>query len=280
MRVPAATPTGRTGRAQPGASHTGIVVVWLALAMGLPAVVVALAPLSTVDLAYGIRTGELILSGAGIPRADTTTFTAAGHPWVDQHWLANVIFGASCGIGGWSALQVLWVGVVAATVGLAARAAFVAGAGIRTSVVVALAGFVVAAQGFGLRAQALGLLCLAIVLVLVASRRDKPGLPWLSVPLLAVWANLHGSFVVGMARSPRQPWATTEAARPCGATSSCSLERRSRRSPSRTGSMPGDTSSLLTRTRRSPPSSPNDSTPTRSSRPGPSSMRRSSRREL
>jgi hypothetical protein len=130
---------------------------------------------------------------------DTFTFTAAGLPWVDQQWLAHVIFGAAYGIGGWAALQVLWVGVVAATVGLTARAAFIAGAGLRMSVVVALAGFAVAAQGLGLRAQALGLLCLAVLLVLVAGRKARPRLLWLAVPLLAAWANLHGSFVVGLA---------------------------------------------------------------------------------
>ncbi len=182
-----------------GANRSGILAVWVALAVGLPALLVALSSLSTVDLAYGIRTGQLVLAGAGIPRVDTFTFTAAGLPWIDQQWLAHVIFGWAYGIGGWSALQVLWVGLVAATVGLIARAAFVGGAGRRTSVLVALAGFTVAAEGLGLRAQVLGLLCLAVLLLLVAGRRDQPNLLWLAVPLMAAWANLHGSFVVGLA---------------------------------------------------------------------------------
>ena len=191
--------TAELGRAPSGAVRSGIVATWIALAVGLPALIVALSPLSTVDLAYGIRTGQLVLGGAGIPRVDTLTFTAARLPWVDQQSLAHVIFGAVYGLGGWTALQVLWVGVVAATIGLTARAAFVAGAGLQTSVIVALAGFMVAAQGLGLRAQVLGLLCLAMLLVLVVGRRDRPNRLWLAVPLLAVWANLHGSFVVGLA---------------------------------------------------------------------------------
>jgi hypothetical protein len=198
MKAPPAM-TVEPGRAPSVATRSGIVAAWVALAVGLPALIVALSPLSTVDLAYGIRTGQLVLGGAGIPRVDAFTFTAAGLPWVDQQWLAHVIFGSVYGLGGWPALQVLWVGVVAATVGLTARAAFVAGAGLRTSVIVALAGFMVAAQGLGLRAQVLGLLCLAALLVVVAGRRERPTLLWLAVPLLAVWANLHGSFVVGLA---------------------------------------------------------------------------------
>ena len=187
------------GRTPSAANRSGILAVWVALAVGLPALLVALSSLSTVDLAYGIRTGQLVLGGAGIPRVDSYTFTAAGLPWIDQQWLAHVIFGWAYGIGGWAALQVLWVGLVAATVGLIARAAFVGGAGLRTSVLVALVGFTVAAEGLGLRAQVLGLLCLAMLLLLVAGRRDRPNLLWLAVPLLAAWANLHGSFAVGLA---------------------------------------------------------------------------------
>ena len=199
MGIPRALTTVAPGRAPGDAGRDGILAAWVALAVGVPAIVVALSSMSTVDLGYGIRTGQLVMTGAAIPRVDPFTFTAAGLPWVDQQWLAQVIFGAIYGLGGFAALQVLWVGVVMATVGLAARAAFISGAGLRTSVVVSLMGFMVAAQGLGLRAQALGLLCLAILLVLVAIRRSRPGALWLAVPLMAAWANLHGSFVVGLA---------------------------------------------------------------------------------
>ena len=176
MTAPPAAVATEPGRSPSGANRGGILALWVALAVGLPGLIVALSPLSTVDLAYGIRTGQLVLDGAGIPRADSFTLTAAGLPWIDQQWLAHVIFGAAYGLGGWAALQVLWVGVVAATAGLTARAAFVAGAGLRTSVLVSLAGFTIAAEGLGLRAQVLGLLCLSLLLVLIAGRRDRPSL--------------------------------------------------------------------------------------------------------
>jgi hypothetical protein len=199
MGIPRALTTVVPGRAPGNAHRDGILAAWVALVVAVPAIVVALSPMSTVDLAYGIRTGQLVLTGAVIPRVDPFTFTAAGLPWVDQQWLAHVVFGAVYGLGGFAALQVLWVGVVVATVGLTARAAFISGAGLRTCAVVAMAGFVVAAQGFGLRAQVFGLLCLSILLVLIAVRRSRPGALWLAVPLLAAWANLHGSYVMGLA---------------------------------------------------------------------------------
>ena len=173
-------------------------VLWAGIAVLVPALLVSVAPISTVDLAYGIRAGALVLDGAGIPRVDTFTFTAAGLPWVDQQWLAQVIFAAVYRAGGWPALATLWVVIVAAIQALLWRASRAMGGDARSTGVALLLGFVVAAQGIGLRAQVMGLLCLAVLLVLVADRRRHPVRLWLAVPLLAVWANLHGSFPVGL----------------------------------------------------------------------------------
>lgn len=173
-------------------------VLWAGIAVLVPALLVSVAPISTVDLAYGIRAGALVLDGAGIPRVDTFTFTAAGMPWVDQQWLAQVIFAAVYRAGGWPALATLWVVIVAAIQSLLWLASRAMGSDARSTGVALLLGFVVAAQGIGLRAQVMGLLCLAVLLVLVADRRRHPVRLWLAVPLLAVWANLHGSFPVGL----------------------------------------------------------------------------------
>ena len=177
----------------------GLRVLWAGIAILLPALLISVAPIPTVDLAYGIRAGNLILDGSGIPRLDTFTFTAAGLPWIDQQWLAQAIFAVVHRIGGWPALAIFWVAIVAAIEALLWRAARCMGAGARSTGVALLVGFVVAAQGIGLRSQLLGLLCLAGLLVLVADRRRHRGRLWLAVPIVAVWANLHGSFPVGLA---------------------------------------------------------------------------------
>jgi len=36
---------------------------------------------------WHLRTGQLILE-EGIPRADTFSFTAAGHQWITHEWLS------------------------------------------------------------------------------------------------------------------------------------------------------------------------------------------------
>jgi hypothetical protein len=177
----------------------GVRLLWAGITILLPGLLVSVASISTIDLAYGIRAGGQVLDGAGIPRIDTYTFTAAGLPWIDQQWLAQAIFAAVHRLGGWPALATLWAVVVVATEALLWRAARSMGAGVRSTGGALLIGFVVAAQGSGLRSQVLGLLCLAGMLALVADRRDHRRRLWLAVPLVAAWANLHGSFPVGLA---------------------------------------------------------------------------------
>ncbi|HEY7131483.1 MAG TPA: hypothetical protein VH440_04485, partial [Candidatus Limnocylindrales bacterium] len=65
--------------------------LWAFLAIALPVLAAVIAPLPTVDLAYHLRAGAEILDTRAIPSVDTWTFTAAGQPWQDQQWLAQVV---------------------------------------------------------------------------------------------------------------------------------------------------------------------------------------------
>lgn len=183
----------------PAPRDRGVRLLWAGITILVPGLLVSLASMSTVDLAYGIRAGGQILDGAGIPRIDTFTFTAAGLPWIDQQWAAQAILAAVYRFGGWPALSTLWAVIVVAIEALLWRAARSMGAGVRTTGVTLLLGFLVAAQGSSLRSQVLGLLCLAALLALVADRGAHRGRLWLVIPLFAAWANLHGSFPVGLA---------------------------------------------------------------------------------
>jgi hypothetical protein len=173
--------------------------VWLVLAVALPALGALLAPLSTVDVAYQVRTGDLILSAGALPRVDPFTFSAAGTEWVVQQWGAAVALALAYRPAGWAGLLVLRAILVAATFGLVLFAARRSGASARTASLLALAAFVVALPALGLRAQLLGVLCFAAVLALVAARRHSPRALYLAPLILLAWANVHGSFPLGLA---------------------------------------------------------------------------------
>ena len=81
--------------------------LWLVLAVLLPALIALLVPLPAVDLAYQVRAGDEILRTGALPGVDTYTFTIAGTPWTDQQWLAQVLLAAGYRLGGWELLVVL-----------------------------------------------------------------------------------------------------------------------------------------------------------------------------
>jgi hypothetical protein len=172
--------------------------LWLALAILLPALAATIAPMSTVDLAYQVRAGELMLSSGAVLRTDPFTFTALGEPWLNQQWGTGVLFALVQGATGWEGLAVLRALLVAASVGLIAVGAM-RWLQPRPAALLALGGFVVGIASLGLRAQLFGILLFAAVLAILAWRDRRPRLVWLIPFLVLAWANLHGSFFLGPA---------------------------------------------------------------------------------
>ena len=171
--------------------------LWLFLAVALPVLASLLASMSTVDLTYQLRAGAEIIATRSIPNADTWTFTAAGQPWVDQQWGAQVVLATVERIGSWTGLalfRALLTGVIFGALVVVARRR---GLAARTTALLVLAAFVIAAPALALRPQLLGMACFALVLLLVADRRAHPRRLWLVPVVVAVWANLHGSFFLG-----------------------------------------------------------------------------------
>jgi hypothetical protein len=173
--------------------------LWIAIVLLLPALASLLAPMSTVDLAYSVRAGQLMLADGAVLRTDPFTFTVGGSPWLDQQWGAQVLLGVLYDAIGWAGLAVVRSILVSAIVGLVFLAGRSRGASVRVAAGLALVGFLVAIPGMALRPQLLGMLCFAVVGVLAAGRHSRPGVLWL-VPIVALlWANLHGSFVLAPA---------------------------------------------------------------------------------
>ena len=171
--------------------------LWAFLAIALPVLAAMLASLSSVDLTYQLRAGGEILDLRAIPTVDSWTFTALGLPWLDQQWGAQVILELVYRLGGWTGLVVFRAALVGLIFGCLLVIGLRRGLGARRASWLTLAAFVVAAPALALRPQLLGMACFAIVLLLVADRRDHPTRLWLVPVIVAIWANLHGSFFLG-----------------------------------------------------------------------------------
>jgi hypothetical protein len=168
--------------------------LWTFLAIALPVLAALLASLSSVDLASNVRAGDEILRTGAIPRTDTWTFTAAGQPWFDQQWGAQVILQAVYRMGGWTGLALLRAALVGIIFGAVLVIGHRRGVPARNAALVTLVAFVIAAPALALRPQLLGMALFAILLAIVSDRRRRPARIWAIPVLVIVWANVHGSF--------------------------------------------------------------------------------------
>lgn len=171
--------------------------LWSFLAVALPVLAALAAPMSTVDLTYHLRAGDEILRTGAVPTVDTWSYTAAGQPWVDQQWGAQLLLAITERIGGWTGLVLLRAAITGLIVWAIRGVARERGVDPRIAALLAVAAFVVAAPSMALRPQLFGMVCFALALLLVARRQRHPRRLWLVPVLVAVWANLHGSFVLG-----------------------------------------------------------------------------------
>ena len=171
--------------------------LWAFLAVALPVLAALIANLSSVDLTYHLRAGDEIIATRALPTVDTWTYTAAGAPWVDQQWGAQVLLAGVYQLGGWTGLVILRALLVGVIFGCVFETARRRGLGTRRAAALTFAAFVVSAVALALRPQLLGMALFAVVLLLVADRRAHPGRLWAIPVVVAVWANLHGSFFLG-----------------------------------------------------------------------------------
>lgn len=172
--------------------------LWLFLAVVLPVLAALAADLPSVDLAYHLRAGDEILATRAIPAMDTWTFSATGTAWVDQNWAAQVVLAIVEGAAGWTGLSLLRAALVGATFLCLLFACRAPGLADRTAALLTIGAFVVSSFTLALRPQLFGIALFAGLLLLTQLRREHPRWLWLAVPVIVVWANVHGSFVIGI----------------------------------------------------------------------------------
>lgn len=167
---------------------------WQATALLLPVAVALAVPLSAVDLAYAVRAGQLMLAEGQVLRTDPFTFTAGGDPWLNQQWLAQIVFALIHEAGGWPGLVVLRAVLVGLTVALLLDTLRRAGLDPRSAAILTLGAFLLAAPALALRAQLLAVVLFSLTNWALTVGRRNPAVRWLLVPLAALWANVHGTF--------------------------------------------------------------------------------------
>jgi hypothetical protein len=151
------------------------------------------------DTGWHIRLGESILTSQQIPDVDPYSFTRAGRPWLAWEWLSDVAFGAAHRAAGLRGVEWLSALAIALAISGATALALRLGANFFAAAGGAALLMVVTSVHWLARPHIFGwLFAMAFV---AAAELHRPGkrMVW-TLPLLAVlWANMHGSFLLGPA---------------------------------------------------------------------------------
>jgi len=135
----------------------------------------------------------------GLPRTEHLTILGEGRTWTDQQWLAQVVFYAAHELAGMRAVILLGIALVLLALALVTATARTSGASSRATFLIGFLAVLAGPWGWTLRAQTIALPLYAGTLWLLvdASRRGVRRRTLLVLPLLVLWANLHGSVVLG-----------------------------------------------------------------------------------
>jgi hypothetical protein len=140
-----------------------------------------------------------VVAQHGLPAHDTLTIWAHGHQWVDQQWLAQVALYGLDRLGGVQLVLLVHAALVTAGLVGAAVLARRLGGSARSATWVALPVLLAFWPGAGvMRPQSFAyLLFVAVAWLLLDDLRRPSNRIYLVLPILVLWANLHGSVIVG-----------------------------------------------------------------------------------
>lgn len=149
------------------------------------------------DTYWHLATGAWMLAHHAVPHLDPFSFTHGGQPWVAHEWLSEILMALVFRLAGWTGIVVLF--------GLAAALSMALllgrlGRWLGPLALAVTAWLVMGSMWVGLFTRP-HLLALPIMIVWTGALLDaraarRPPPLWL-IPLLVLWANLHGSFVFG-----------------------------------------------------------------------------------
>lgn len=152
------------------------------------------------DLWGHLRFGLDILQAGTLPQADPYSFTAHGAPWINHEWLAEVLFAEGWLAAGAAGIVWLKLALALLTVGIIFRHLRQQSVSPKLSAVVMLPWLVMIPAFSLIRPLHFTLPCFAALLtVLYESSYGRTRPLWLLTPLFALWANLHGGVLAGVA---------------------------------------------------------------------------------
>lgn len=161
----------------------------------------SLVELTDPDFYWHLKTGEYLVNSGGLPTLDPFSYTFSGKPWVLHEWLFEVgLYAISAALGTWG-IKLLTAGIGVLSLYIVYTAAKRLLPDSTLPILITIPFFTLLQMGLAPRPQLITYLCLSVLLhVLIEFKYAKRArFLWSLPPLMIVWVNSHGGFMVGIA---------------------------------------------------------------------------------
>jgi hypothetical protein len=173
--------------------------------LGIGIIALAAIQLANLPNSFDVDSWLALVTGRdlwqhGLPHHEALTLLNHGSAWIDQQWLAQLLIYGLYKAGGLALVGIVNVALIVVAVGGAALAARRLGAHpVTIMAVLALALFMIEPSR-EVRTQELALpLFVTLAYLLATDSRAPSGRVYWCLPLLVLWANVHGTVTLGVA---------------------------------------------------------------------------------
>ena len=153
------------------------------------------------DTYWHIAAGRWIIEHATVPTHDPFSHTIRGAPWTAHEWLSEVIMALTYQAFGWAGVIMLTAAAFAGAIAILTRFLLKNFEPVHALIFAALAVMMTAPHLLARpHALAMPLLVIWTAYLVRASEQGRAPSFWL-LPIMTLWANLHGGFTLGLALS-------------------------------------------------------------------------------
>jgi hypothetical protein len=182
-------------------------LMFVALLVLLVYTTLAVRLLGDAGIGWHIRTGQLILSAHAIPRVDPFSSTMSGRPWFAWEWLFDVLVGWLDRVAGLNGVVFFTASIIALTFSWTFRLLLRRGTSFPLALILVLMAASASMIHFFARPHVVSWLFSVLWFYILDSsearnrastKAQQPTLSlWLLPPLMLLWANIHGGFLLG-----------------------------------------------------------------------------------
>ncbi len=150
------------------------------------------------DTWWHLVVGQHILSVHSFPTAEIYSFTARGNEWIAHEWLGEVVLALALGAGGLRGLMGLLFGLASTIVLLTYYYAYLRSRNPKAAFAATVMVLPLLGVWFSLHPQLLGYIFLLITLICLEHfGQGRPWALWFLPPVMLLWVNAHGTFLLG-----------------------------------------------------------------------------------